>query len=62
MDFCCRPDGEYNWVLQYVDHHSGFAHVGCLPNKKATTVGKSLLTILSTAVTPETLQSDNGGD
>ncbi len=33
-----------------------------LKNKKAETVGKEMVRILSTAVIPEVLQSDNGGE
>ncbi len=62
IDSSRRPDEPFKWVLHYVDHHSGFAHVDCLPNKEAITVGKSLLNILATAVIPEILQSDNGGE
>jgi hypothetical protein len=57
IDFSRRPDGPFKWVLHYVDHHSGFAHVDCLSNKEAITV---LLKILATAVIPEILHSDNG--
>jgi hypothetical protein len=45
-----------------MDHHSGFSHIACLNNKKAKTVGKELTQILSTAVIPKILQSDNGGE
>ncbi len=31
IDFSRRPGGPFKWVLHYVDHHSGFAHVDCLP-------------------------------
>jgi hypothetical protein len=62
IDFSRRPDGPFKWVLCYVDHHSRFAHVDCLPHKEAITVGKSLLKILATAVIPEILQSDDGGE
>jgi hypothetical protein len=62
IDFSRKPDGPFKWVLRYVDHHSGFAHVDCLPNKEAFTVGKSLIKILATAVIPDILQSDNGGE
>jgi hypothetical protein len=33
-----------------------------LTNKKAETVGKEMVQILSTAVNPEVLQSDDGGE
>ncbi len=34
VDFLRRPDGVYKWVLCYVDHHSEFCHVACLPISK----------------------------
>ncbi len=52
----------YIWILCHVDHHSGFVHIACLKNKKAETVGKEMVRILFTAVIPEVLQSDNGGE
>jgi hypothetical protein len=33
-----------------------------LKNKKAATVGRAMVKILSVAVVPEILQSDNGGE
>jgi hypothetical protein len=48
--------------VDLIDFYSGFAHVDCLPHKEAITVGKSLLKILATAVIPEILQSDDGGE
>jgi hypothetical protein len=42
----------YKWILHCVNRHSGFAHVDCLKNKKAETVGKKMLQILSMAVIP----------
>jgi hypothetical protein len=62
IDYSRKPDGPYKWVLRYVDHHSGFAHVASLPNKEAKTVGKALVKILATAVLPEILHTDNGGE
>jgi hypothetical protein len=40
----------------------GFAHVACLKNKKAATVGRAMVIILSIAVLPDILQSENGGE
>jgi hypothetical protein len=62
VDFSRRPDGVYQWVLHYVDHQSGFCHVDCLPNKEATTCGNDLMPISATAVMPEILHTDNGGE
>jgi hypothetical protein len=53
----------YNSKPSSIPHSdSGFAHVDCLANKEAFTVGKSLIKILATAVIPEILQSNNGGE
>jgi hypothetical protein len=62
VDFSRNPDGIYKWVMRYVDHHSGFCHVACLPNKEAVTCGNALVPILATAVMPEILHTDNGGE
>ncbi len=50
VDFSRIPDGIYKWVMHYIDHHSGFCHVACLPNKEAVTCGNALFPILATAV------------
>ncbi len=50
------------YVLRYVDHLSGFSYVDTLKTKSAEEVGVKLLKILSTAVIPELLQSDNGNE
>jgi hypothetical protein len=34
IDFSRRPDGPFKWVLRYVDHHSGFAHVDCYRTRR----------------------------
>jgi hypothetical protein len=57
-----RPENGFKWILRYVDHLSGFAHVACLKNKTSKTVGRAMVRILSTAVLPDILQSDNGGE
>jgi len=43
-----------------LDHLSGFARVACNRIKSAAEVGIKLVHILSTAIMPEILQSDNG--
>ena len=50
----------YKWILHYHNHHSGFAHVGIMTTKNAKGCGQELMKILSTAIIPEVLQSDNG--
>ncbi len=53
-------DGVFTWILRYVDHFSGFSHVAPLKDKSSRSVGNTLIRILSTAVLPEILQSENG--
>ncbi len=62
VDLSRRPDSDYKYVLRYVDHHSGFSHVAPLVDREAETVGLELVKILSSAVMPDILQSDNGGE
>jgi hypothetical protein len=53
-------DGVFTWILRYVDYFSGFSHLAALKDKSSKSVGNALMRILSTAVLPEILQSDNG--
>jgi hypothetical protein len=62
VDFQRKPDIGYRWILCYVDHHSGFAHVACLKRKISLLAGRALIKIMSTAVIPHVLQSDNVGE
>ena len=66
IDYTRHPDmtkdGVFTWILRYVDHFSGFSHVAPLKDKSSRSVGNALMSILSTAVLPEILQSDNGKD
>jgi len=62
IDMTTKSVHGYNYILRYVDHLSGFAHVACTRTKKAEEIGIKLVHILSTAVTPEILQSDNGNE
>jgi hypothetical protein len=50
------------YILRYVDHLSGFSQIHALMTKSAEEVGIKLIQILSTAVIPEILQSDNGNE
>jgi hypothetical protein len=45
IDMRRKVGNNYTWILHYVDHHSGFAHVACLKNKKAEMVGKEMVQI-----------------
>jgi hypothetical protein len=64
IDYTRRPDmtkdSVFTWILWYVDHFSGFSHVAPLKDESSRSVGNALIRILSTAVLPEILQSDNG--
>jgi hypothetical protein len=51
VDFQRKPDKGYRWILCYVNNCSGFASL---------LVGRALIKIMSTAVIPQALQSDNG--
>jgi hypothetical protein len=53
IDFRSKPDRGYCWILRYVDHHSGFAHVACMKRKTSELVGQALVKIMSTAVIPK---------
>jgi hypothetical protein len=54
--------GEYNYILRYVDHLSGFGHLAPLKSKDAEPIGFKLLEIFSSCIIPEILQSDNGSE
>ena len=62
IDMTTKAIYGYNYILRYVDHLSGFAHVACTRTKSAQEVGIKLVHILSTAITPEIFQSDNGNE
>jgi hypothetical protein len=51
VDFQRKPDKGYRWILCYFNNRSGFASL---------LVGRALIKIMSTAVIPQALQSDNG--
>jgi hypothetical protein len=54
--------GEYNHILRYVDHLSGFSHVAPLKSKDVEPIGFKLLKIFSSCIIPEILSSDNGSE
>ncbi len=62
IDYRWREENGFKWILRDVNHLMGFAHVVCLKNKKAATVGRAMVKILSVAVLLDILQSDNGGE
>ncbi len=49
-------------ILCYVFHHSGFSHVTPFRRKTAKQTGRTLVNIMSIAVIPDILQSDNGSE
>jgi len=62
IDYRRCPCLGYRWILRYVDHHSGFAHVAPLKRKTAKQTGRALVRIMAATVIPEVLQSDNGSE
>jgi hypothetical protein len=60
IDMTTKSIYGYSYILWFVDHLSEFAHVACTRTKSAAEVSIKLVHILSTAIMPEILQSDNG--
>jgi hypothetical protein len=56
------PYQEYKYILRVVDHLSQYGFVHPLKHKKSEEVGTALIKIISHAIVPEILQSDNGGE
>jgi hypothetical protein len=56
IDMRQKPDGNYKWILQYVDHYSVFSHFTCTKNRKVSVAQNEIIHVLSDAVTPEVLQ------
>jgi hypothetical protein len=52
----------YRWILQFVDHHSGFSHVAALKRKTTQQRERALVRFMSTAAIPEILISDNDSE
>jgi hypothetical protein len=54
---------EYNgfrYILRVVDHISCYGYVASLRQKESEKIGLTVVKIISTSITPEVLQSDNG--
>jgi hypothetical protein len=49
----------YKYILQYVDHLSGFSHATIMRSKKGEEAGAKLIQFFSTTTIPEILQSDS---
>ena len=56
------PYQQAKYILRVVDHLSKYGYVRPLPQRSSFAVGRALLTIISTCITPRILQSDNGGE
>lgn len=64
IDMRSQPDPVTNhkWILRYADHLSAFSHVRCLKSKASVEVAQALIEIISSAIIPKILQSDNGSE
>jgi hypothetical protein len=55
------PYQEYCYILHVVDHLSKYGYVRPIKARSFVEVGTALLSIVSTSITPQILQSNNGG-
>jgi len=63
MDLIEMPVFEgYRYILRVVDHLSLYGFVAPIKNRTAEEVGNNLIRILSSAIVPQILQSDNGSE
>jgi hypothetical protein len=60
VDYQAVPDGNYKYLLTYVDHGTKFAYVRALRSKRAAEIGFTLFDIFTTIGPPSILQADNG--
>ena len=62
IDFQANPDGEFKWMLNYVDH--GIKLYDCRPlrTKSAAAVAAALVDIFTFIGPPKLLQADNGAE
>ena len=60
IDFQSLPDGEYKYILTYVNHFSKFCELRPLTSKRATEVAVNLLDIFLIFGAPAILHTDNG--
>ena len=60
IDFQANPDGEFKWLLNYVDHGIKLYDNRPLCNKSAAAVAAALVDIFTFIGPPKLLQADNG--
>ncbi|MGA1646391.1 MAG: hypothetical protein ACO4AV_15605, partial [bacterium] len=60
IDFQSMPDGEFKYLLNYIDHGCKFLFSVPIVRKRASCVAQALLQIFSIIGPPCILQSDNG--
>jgi hypothetical protein len=62
IDFQSMPDGDFKFLLNYIDH--GVKKLTCIPitSKRASCVAFALFTIFTETGPPSILQTDNGGE
>jgi len=52
----------FRYILRVIDHLSQYGFVAPLTQRSSLEVGQALMNILSSAIMPNILQSDNGGE
>uniref|UniRef100_A0A914Q7G3 Integrase catalytic domain-containing protein n=1 Tax=Panagrolaimus davidi TaxID=227884 RepID=A0A914Q7G3_9BILA len=60
IDFQAKPDGEFNFILNYQDHFSKYCLLRPLKRKTAENVAEVLSQIFADFGPPKILQTDNG--
>jgi len=60
IDFQNSPDGEFKFLLTYIDHGTKIAFSTAMTSKRATAVARVLLDMFTIIGPPSILQSDNG--
>ena len=60
IDFQNSPDGEFKFLLTYIDHGTKIVFSTAMTSKRATAVTHVLLDIFTMMGPPSILQADNG--
>jgi len=60
IDFQSAPDGEFKFLLTYIDHGTKLALSTAMTSKRANAVARVLLDMFTIIGPPSILQSDNG--
>ncbi len=62
IDFQSMPDGDFKYLLNYLDH--GVEKLNSMPLvfKKVSSIAYALVTIFTDQGPPSILQTDNGGE